>query len=416
MKFLHLADLHLGRRLCDAPLLEDQRHILGEILEIARRESVDAVLLAGDVYDKPVPPVEAVALLDEFLTALSQLGAAIMLVSGNHDSSERLAFGGRLMDKRRVYVAPAFDGAAPPVTFSDAYGAVQVFLLPFVKPAHVRRVYPEDPLEDYTQAVAAVLRRWAPDPAARHVLLCHQLVTGGTRSESEYISIGGLDNVDGAVFDGFDYVALGHLHRPQSVGRETVRYAGSPLAYSFSEGEQEKSVTVVELLEMADRDALYEPQPVRMDRLIRSVAEAMEIKANRYGCSLRLYLAENLTVPGVEERLRQIFINLIDNAVKYGESKEVIRIVGRRRPEGALFYVENRPAQRLAGEELEAVFEPFYRADKNYSREQGSSGLGLSICRKITGEHGGRIWAENTEDGRVRFYVFFPWKEEKNEE
>ncbi len=173
---------------------------------------------------------------------------------------------------------------------------------------------------------------------------------------------------------------------------------------------------VVELLEMADRDALYEPQPVRMDRLIRSVAEAMEIKANRYGCSLRLYLAENLTVPGVEERLRQIFINLIDNAVKYGESKEVIRIVGRRRPEGALFYVENRPAQRLAGEELEAVFEPFYRADKNYSREQGSSGLGLSICRKITGEHGGRIWAENTEDGRVRFYVFFPWKEEKNEE
>ena len=173
---------------------------------------------------------------------------------------------------------------------------------------------------------------------------------------------------------------------------------------------------VVELLEMADRDALYEPQPVCMERLIRSVAEAMEIKANRYGCSLRLYLAENLTVPGVEERLRQIFINLIDNAVKYGESKEVIRIVGRRRPEGALFYVENRPAQRLAGEELEAVFEPFYRADKNYSREQGSSGLGLSICRKITGEHGGRIWAENTEDGRVRFYVFFPWKEEKNEE
>lgn len=310
MKFLHLADLHLGRRLCDAPLLEDQRHILGEILEIARRESVDAVLIAGDVYDKPVPPVEAVALLDEFLTALSQLGAAIMLVSGNHDSSERLAFGGRLMDKRRVYVAPAFDGAAPPVTFSDAYGAVQVFLLPFVKPAHVRRVYPEDPLEDYTQAVAAVLRRWAPDPAARHVLLCHQLVTGGTRSESEYISIGGLDNVDGAVFDGFDYVALGHLHRPQSVGRETVRYAGSPLAYSFSEGEQEKSVTVVELLEKGNVTVRTVPlTPLRPVSSLRGTLE--ELLNGTSEDYLRITLTQGGTLPHTWARLKSRYPNLL---------------------------------------------------------------------------------------------------------
>ena len=402
MKFLHLADLHLGRRLCDAPLLEDQRHILGEILEIARRESVDAVLIAGDVYDKPVPPVEAVALLDEFLTALSQLGAAIMLVSGNHDSSERLAFGGRLMDKRRVYVAPAFDGAAPPVTFSDAYGAVQVFLLPFVKPAHVRRVYPEDTLEDYTQAVAAVLRRWAPDPAARHVLVCHQLVTGGTRSESEYISIGGLDNVDGAVFDGFDYVALGHLHRPQSVGRETVRYAGSPLAYSFSEGEQEKSVTVVELLEKGNVTVRTVPlTPLRPVRSLRGTLEELLVGTSED--YLRITLTQGGTLPHTWARLKSRYPNLLK--LEYAEVAASLPVAARGRGGAPLAFgagggILQKPQRR-----------GYDRRPARPGREAAGGNLGgyavrpLKLTMSAFGPYGGAVTLPLSELGERGLYL-----------
>ena len=172
---------------------------------------------------------------------------------------------------------------------------------------------------------------------------------------------------------------------------------------------------VLELLEMADKGMAEEPVSVDMNRLIRSVAEAMEIKANRYGCSIKLRLEENLRVSGVEERLRQIFINLLDNAVKYGETGERIRVMGQRRREGVWFCVENKADRAFEAAELESVFEPFYRKDKEYSREQGSAGLGLSICRKIVTEHGGRIWAENAPDSRVRFCVFFPEKEDQDE-
>ena len=177
---------------------------------------------------------------------LSRLGCAVLAVSGNHDSPERLSFAASLLGTSRVYLAPVFEGAAPPVRLEDRFGPVDFYLLPFVKPVHVRRVYPEAEPETYTDAVAQVLSHWTLDPEARNVLLAHQLVTGSVRSESETISIGGMDNVDAEAFAGFDYVALGHLHRAQDVG-PGLRYAGSPLAYSFSEGGQEKSVTLVEL-------------------------------------------------------------------------------------------------------------------------------------------------------------------------
>ena len=252
MKFLHLADLHLGKRVNGFSMLEDQAHILRQILAILDDEQPDGVLVAGDVYDKSVPSVEAVELLDGFLTELRARGVPVLLISGNHDSPERLAFGGRVMDSCGIHISPVYDGALAPVTLHDAFGPVHVWLLPFVKPAHVRRWFPDADIESYTDAVAEAVAHMDIDTAARNVLVTHQFVTGGARSGSEELSVGGTDNVDSGVFAPFDYVALGHLHGAQQIGRPTIRYAGSPLKYSFSEASQHKSVTVVTLGEKGD--------------------------------------------------------------------------------------------------------------------------------------------------------------------
>ena len=252
MKFLHLADLHLGKRVNGFSMLEDQAHILRQILAILDDEQPDGVLIAGDVYDKSVPSVEAVELLDDFLTELRARGVPVLLISGNHDSPERLAFGGRVMDSCGIHISPVYDGALAPVTLQDAFGPMHVWLLPFVKPAHVRRWFPDADIESYTDAMAEAIAHMDIDTAARNVLVTHQFVTGGTRSGSEELSVGGTDNVDSGVFAPFDYVALGHLHGAQHIGRETIRYAGSPLKYSFSEARQHKSVTVVTLDEKGD--------------------------------------------------------------------------------------------------------------------------------------------------------------------
>jgi exonuclease SbcD len=252
MKFLHLADLHLGKRVNGFSMLEDQAHILRQILAILDHEQPDGVLIAGDVYDKSVPSVEAVELLDGFLTELRARGIPVLLISGNHDSPERLAFGGRVMDSCGIHISPVYNGALAPVTLHDEFGPVHVWLLPFVKPAHVRRWFPDADIESYTDAVAEAVAHMDIDTAARNVLVTHQFVTGGTRSGSEELSVGGTDNVDSGVFAPFDYVALGHLHGAQHIGRETIRYAGSPLKYSFSEARQHKSVAVVTLGEKGD--------------------------------------------------------------------------------------------------------------------------------------------------------------------
>ncbi len=249
MRLLHLSDLHLGKKLGEASLMDDQRHILAQILAVFDDQRPDAVLIAGDIYDKPVPSAEAVGLLDDFFTALASRGKPVIVISGNHDSAERLAFGGRLFTARGLYLSPVFDAAhaaVMPVRLLDEFGALTVWPLPFIKPAHVRAALPDVQADTYTQALSSVIAAMPLDKANRNVLVCHQFVTGATRSESEDVSVGGLDNVDASAFNAFDYTALGHLHRPQGVGRETVRYCGSPLKYSFSEAGDVKSVTVVD--------------------------------------------------------------------------------------------------------------------------------------------------------------------------
>ncbi len=278
MKLIHLSDLHLGRRLNSYSLLEDQRHILRQILDHIDAEAPEMVLLCGDVYDRAVPSEEAVELFDSFLVELSRRGVRVCLISGNHDSAERLAFGGRLMELSGIHLAPVYGGTITPVTLEDEHGAVDFWPIPFLKPAHVRRFFPEQELNSYTAAMAAVVSSLPLDPERRNVVLVHQFLTGASTCESEERSVGGTDEVDSAVFAPFDYVALGHLHGPQQVGEARLRYCGSPLKYSVSEAKQNKSLTVVELGEKGSLAVRTLPlTPLRELRRLRGTfAQLME--------------------------------------------------------------------------------------------------------------------------------------------
>ena len=299
MRFAHLSDLHLGKRVCEFSMLEDQKYILEQILALLDAHPVDGVLLAGDLYDKPVPPAEAVRLLDWFLTQLAERQLPVFAISGNHDSAERIAFGSHLLAGSRVYVSPVFDGVPAPITLTDDFGPVDIYLLPFLKPAMVRHVYPDEPIETYSD----VLRRCTPDPARRSVLVAHQFVAGAAACESEEPSVGGLDCVDAALFDGFDYVALGHLHSPQKVGRDTVRYCGTPLKYSFSEASQRKSVTVVTLGEKSAVDVRTVPLTPLRDRRTYDGTPTDDY--------LHITLTDQQDVPDALARLRVIYPNLM---------------------------------------------------------------------------------------------------------
>lgn len=248
MKLIHLSDLHLGKKVNEYSMLEDQKYILKKICNIIDEEAPDGVLIAGDIFDKSVPPADAVQLFDNFLVRLAKRRLEVFIISGNHDSPERIAFGSRIMDASGIHLSPVYNGEIIPFSLRDEYGTVAVYMLPFLKPAHVRR-FCDDEISSYTDAMNHVISKMGVDPENRNVLITHQFVTGALRSESEEISVGGSDNVDASVFAPFDYVALGHIHSPQNCGKDTIRYCGTPLKYSFSEANDRKSVTVVELRE-----------------------------------------------------------------------------------------------------------------------------------------------------------------------
>lgn len=253
MRFLHISDLHLGKRVHEFSMLEDQDFILKEIIILAQEHKVDGLLISGDIYDKSQPPVEAVEIFDDFLTKLFKLGIGVYVISGNHDAQERIGYGGRILSQANIHLSHPFDGKLNTVQLHDGYGSVYIHLMPFLKPMQVRRYYEEIEAGNYNMALEAVLATLDLDPKARHILLAHQFVIGRgvkpSRSESEVQAVGGLDAVDVSLFKDFDYVALGHLHKPQPVFWSQVRYSGSPLKYSFSEAEDEKSAVLIELKE-----------------------------------------------------------------------------------------------------------------------------------------------------------------------
>ena len=265
MKLLHISDLHLGKIVHAFSMLDDQKHMLDQINEILIKERIDALLISGDVYDKSVPPAEAVELLDDFLTRAAEAGVAVAMVAGNHDSPERLNFGSRLLRSARIHVAGSFGGTLNCVTLHDEYGEVRIYLLPFVKPASVRVYCPS--VQSYDEAFAFALGTAKIEPTVRNVLLAHQFVVGThaiERCESETHMVGGLDEVHSDGLDRFDYVALGHIHGAQYVC-ERVRYSGTPLKYSFSEVRHKKSATLIQLRQKGDMEISTLPLTPKRD-------------------------------------------------------------------------------------------------------------------------------------------------------
>ena len=316
MRLIHLSDLHLGKRVIETSMLEEQAYVLQQILQIVDDEKADAVLIAGDVYDKSVPPAEAMTLFDDFLCWLAQRKLPVFIISGNHDSPERLAFGNRLLEYSGIHISPAYNGTIEPVTLTDEHGTVHFWLLPFVKPAHVKRFYPDEGIESYTDAVRTAIRHMALDRSARNVLLTHQFVTGAATCESEEISVGGADNVDADVFADFDYVALGHLHGPQNIGSNRIRYCGTPLKYSFSECSHHKSVTVAELGAKGEVALHLCPLSSKHDmRQLRGTFAEITDRKNYDGTAVEDYLHIILTdeedVPEAMGRLRLIYPNIM---------------------------------------------------------------------------------------------------------
>ncbi len=376
MKLIHLSDLHLGKRVHEFSMAEDQKYILEQILQIIENEQPGGILMAGDIYDKSIPSVEAVEILDEFLVSLSRKKLPVFIISGNHDSAERLAFASRIMKESNVYVSPAYQGTTEPVSLTDEWGKVNLYLLPFFKSAQARAVFPELEIATYTDAVATAIDQMDIDPAERNLLVAHQFVTGAVRCESEELTAGGTDNVDAQVFAPFDYVALGHLHNPQSAGRDTIRYCGTPLKYSFSEAAHQKSVTIIELREKGDITIRTADLTPRRD-MKKIKGSYMELTARSFYQDLNqddyfhITLTDEEDVPEAIGRLRAVYPNLM--RLEYDNK--------RSRGAGS-FTVENSMERKSPME----LFADLYKSQNNQalSREQDQY-----LCRLME-----TIWEE----------------------
>ena len=274
MNFLHVSDLHIGKRLCGRSLIDDQRHVLGEILDMAASAEIDAVLVAGDLYDRSQPGSEAVELASSFLSGLAEMRKPAFIVSGNHDSQEQVAYCRRILAGAEIHVSPALSGAPEPITLRDEWGEVNLYLLPFVRPAQARRAFPDraGEIKTYADALRVCVEEMHIDPEKRNVLVAHQFVVGGEMelTDSEDRMVGGVDAVPAEIFAAFDYVALGHLHAPQRAGSERVRYAGSPLKYSLSEEKQHKAALRVSLGQKGEAPAI-EALPYHPLRDVKSI-------------------------------------------------------------------------------------------------------------------------------------------------
>ena len=317
MKIMHLSDLHLGKRVNEFSMIEDQTYILNEIINIIDEQKPKVVILAGDIYDKPIPPAEAVELFDDFLYKLSKRNLYVFIIIGNHDSAERIAFGSRLFDKSGIYLSPVYNGKILPISVDDECGDINFYMLPFIKPVHVRRFFPDASISTYTDALNTVITDMNIDSTKRNILITHQFVTGSSRTESEDVSVGGSDNVDADIFKDFDYVALGHIHRSQSCDSEYIRYCGTPLKYSFSESKDTKSITVIDIKEKGDIKLDFIPlTPLRDMVEIKGSYNELMLKSFYENTTLptdyvHITLTDEEDIPDVITKLRVIYKNIM---------------------------------------------------------------------------------------------------------
>ena len=316
MKILHLSDLHFGKRLNNFSLLEDQYHVNRQIFKLAKDTHIEAVIIAGDVFDRQIPSAGAVQLFDDFLNFWAELNLPVFIISGNHDSAERLSFGAHIFSQNNIYISPVYNGQIEPISLNDAYGKINFYLLPFIKPATVRPFFPDEKINSYTEAVQTVLNNLPLNKDERNILIAHQFVTGAVLSDSEEIVVGGLDNVDAHVFDAFDYVALGHIHTPQTILRDSIRYCGTLLKYSFSEANQQKCATIIDIKAKGQMDiTAYPVKPLHDMRKIKGTYAELTDRQNYIGTDTDDYILATLTdeedVPDAIGRLRSIYPNIM---------------------------------------------------------------------------------------------------------
>lgn len=376
MKFIHLSDLHLGKRIYETSLIEDQQYILQQILEIIDSEQPDGVMIAGDIYDKAVMPVEAVTLFDDFLNALHKRSLRVYIISGNHDSADRLAFGSQILSMGNIHIAPPFTGTVVSADLKDEYGPLHIYMLPFVKRSLVKSLFPDEKIETTSDALRSVIEKINLNTAERNIMIAHQFLTGSKISDSEEHSVGGADNVDASVFDDFDYAALGHLHGPQPVGREAVRYCGTPLKYSFSEALHEKSVTVVEMKEKGNVSIRTVPLvPLRDMRYIRGTYDELMFSGNNdkdgKNDFIRAVLTDEADVPDAMARLRSVYPNIL--TLEYDN----------KRTQGSAALTETAEVEKKTPIEL---FSEFYEIRNNSSMNPQQQKI---ICEMIES-----IWKE----------------------
>ena len=371
MRFLHLADLHIGKRVNEFSMIEDQRYILNQILDIVKEQEVQCVLIAGDIYDKAVPSAEAVLLLDQFISRLAEMNVKVVAISGNHDSPERIGFGAEIMSTCGVYMSHPFNGNVEKVTLEDKCGPINIYMLPFIKPAVVRPFFQEEDVSSYDRAMAIVINSISINKDERNVLLAHQFVKGGSICESEEVSIGGVDQVSADYFENFDYVGLGHLHGPQTIGRETVRYAGTPLKYSFSEVNHKKSALIFDLKEKGNIEITKIPfKPIRDMKEIKGTYDQITARDFYKDMNTQDYYHITLTdeedVPEAIGKLRTIYPMRLD----YDNT--------RTRTNNAVTEIENIELKSP----LE-LFKEFYVIRNNQDMSPEQEKLAMDLIEKI---------------------------------
>lgn len=379
MKILHLADLHLGKILQEQSLLEDQEYMLKEIIKIIKEEKVETILIAGDVYDRSVPPAEAVSLLDDFLKILiKELKIKVFIIAGNHDSKDRLGFGSRIFEDEGLYIESKYTGNLKKVKLQDEYGKINVYMLPFVKPVEVKQFFKDDLENNYNTAINKIIEKEQINTKERNIIMVHQFITAGTRlperTESEVLSLGGIENVDVSNFNNFDYVAIGHVHRPQQIGRDTARYAGTMLKYSFSEINHHKTVPIIDVKEKGNINIELIPlNPVRDMRELKGPIEELLKKENYETGNINDYIKAVITneepVYDAIGQLRRIFPNTLKLEIRNSKTA--------RNAEEQTLNLENIKKKS----ELE-LFCDFYKAQNNVDLNNDQ----LEIIKNIISE------------------------------
>lgn len=371
MKFLHLADLHLGKRLNDVDLLDDQKYVLKQALDVI--DGVDAVLIVGDVYDKADPRADAMVVFDEFITNIVSKGKKIFIIPGNHDSDQRISYFSNLLVNNNVYMSSKFEGKLQTIKIEDEFGELYIHLLPFIKPIYVKKIYPEETIKNYEDAVKVILSKSNIDTSKRNIVLVHQFITGSERSESEEYSVGGLDNINASVFDSFDYVALGHIHKPQTINRETLRYSGSLLKYSFSEAKQNKSFCIVDFKEKGNIGIELKPIKFLHDVIEKEGLLEDLLKEQYTEDYVRVTLHDEDVYPDSRVRLLTVFPNMMKLSIVNSKTKEEKDIL-----------VE----EEFKNKSIKDLFIDFYRMQNN-NQEPSAAQIDLfdDVIKKMEGEN-----------------------------